>query len=129
MEFKKFKEMLLYRKVIKWETDTITLDNGVVISIEETDSDCCASASGCFINVELNAVITDVSEPKYKSWEDGDTYGCSAVVKMFHNQNLICQAEANADAGNGGYYYSIASFVVKVPNESPQEVHFVGSDD
>lgn len=129
MEFKDFKNMLLYKRVVKWEDNEITLDSGVVIAIEETEQDCCASASGCFTNVKLDAVITDVTEPKYESWDDGDTYGCSAVVKMFHNQNLICQAEANADAGNGGYYYSIASFVVKIPNQDVQNVHFVGSDD
>ena len=128
MDFKEFKEMLLYRKVVAWEDNTITLDNGVVISIEETEQDCCASASGCFTDVKLDAAITDVTEPKYKSWDDGDTYGCEAVVKMLHNQNLVCQANANADAGNGGYYYSIASFVVKIPNEEQQYVHFVGSD-
>lgn len=129
MSFKEFKEMLLYRKVIEWQDNTITLDNGIVIAIEETEQDCCASASGCFTKVELNAVITDVSEPKHKHWSDGYTYGCEAVVKMFHNQNLICQAEANADAGNGGYYYSVASFVVKIPNETKKQVEFVSSGD
>lgn len=78
----------------------------------------------------LDAAITDVTEPHYAPWEDCDTYGCTAVVKMLHNQNLICQAEANADAGNGGYYYSIASFVVTVPNSKKTEcVHFVSSND
>lgn len=129
MTFKEFKEMILYKRVVEWKGNTIVLDNGITIAIEETDQDCCASADGTFTNVKLDAVITDVTEPKYKSWEDDDSFGCGAVVKMFHNQNLICQAEANADAGNGGYYYSVASFVVKIPNQKEQIVHFVGSDD
>ena len=129
MTFKEFKEMILYKRVVEWKGNTIVLDNGISIAIEETDQDCCASADGTFTNVKLDAVITDVTEPKYKSWEDSDSFGCGAVVKMFHNQNLICQAEANADAGNGGYYYSVASFVVKIPNQKEQIVHFVGSDD
>jgi hypothetical protein len=129
MKFEEFKKMLLYRRVVAWKDNTITLDNGIVISIEETEQDCCASASGRFTNVKLDAAITDVTEPKYKSWSNGDTCGCKAVVKMLHNQNLVCQANANADAGNGGYYYSIASFVVKIPNRKERFVHFVGSDD
>lgn len=129
MEYKDFKKMLLYRKVVAWDEKTITLDNGIEISIEMTEWDCCANAYGEFSKVKLDAVITDVTEPKYHSWEDDDSYGCEAVVKMLHNQNLVCQANASADAGNGGYYYSIASFVVKMPNKEPQNVYFVGSED
>ena len=36
---------------------------------------------------------------------------------IFHNQNVIAQADMEADAGNGGYYYSVGSIVVG-------EVHF-----
>ena len=131
ISYKEFKGMLLYRKVVAWDEETITLDNGIKIAIEETEQDCCACASGRFTDVELNAVITDVSNIKRKSWEeDGETYGCEAVIKLFHNRNLICRAEADADAGNGGYYYSIASLVIKVPEVKQKlYVHFVGSSD
>ena len=114
--FEQFKEKLLYHRIVKWDKNTIVLDNGITIAIEETEQDCCASAGGEFTNVVLDAAITYVSEPKYSAWEDGDTYGCSAVVKFLHNRNLICQANADADAGNGGYYYSIASFVITEHN-------------
>ena len=82
INFEQFKEKLLYHRIVKWTENTIVLDNGITISIEETDKDCCASASGEFTNVEIEAVITSVSEPKYSAWEDGDTFGCSAVVKF-----------------------------------------------
>lgn len=126
--FEQLKQKLLYRHIVEWDKNKIVLDNGTVIAIEETEQDCCASASGNFTNVVLQAAITSVSEPKYNPWEDGDTYGCSAVVKFLHNRNLICQANADADAGNGGYYFSIASFVV-VENGDQMKCHFVGSDD
>ena len=130
MTFDEFRNRILYHKVVSWNGNTITLDDGLTIAIEEPEQDCCASASGRFTAVTLDAAITDVTEPHYTHWEDYDTYGCTAVVKMLHNQNLICQAEADADAGNGGYYYSIASFVITVPNSKKTEyVHFVGSDD
>jgi hypothetical protein len=126
--FKQFKKKLLYHRIVEWNKNTIILDNGIIIDIEETAQDCCASAGGEFTNVTLEAVITSVSEPKYKAWENGDTYGCSAVVKFLHNQNLICQANADADAGNGGYYFSVASFVITEKNKQ-MKCHFVRSDD
>lgn len=133
MLFSDFRKMLLYRRVVEWNRNEnyIVLDNGIKINIKMTDNDCCAYACGEFEDVELQAAITDVTEPKYSSWEDSDTYGCSAVVKMFHNQNLICKVNANADAGNGGYYFSVASFVVTVPESNNEEywVYLVGSDD
>lgn len=126
--FEQLKEKLLYHRITKWDKNKIVLDNGVTIAIEETAQDCCASAGGEFTDVVLEAAITSVTEPKYKAWEDGDTYGCSAVVKFLHNRNLICKANADADAGNGGYYFSIASFVV-TENNKQMVCHFVGSDD
>lgn len=126
--FECLKEKLLYHRIVEWDVNKIVLDNGVAIAIEETASDCCASAVGCFTKVKLEAVITSVTEPKYTAWEDDDTYGCRAVVKFLHNRNLICQANANADAGNGGYYFSLASFVI-TENKEQMACYFVRSDD
>ena len=128
INFNQLKEKLLYHRIVKWSDNKIVLDNGVTIAIEETEQDCCASAQGTFTNVQLEAVITSVTNPKYEAWKDGDTYGCEAVVKFLHNQNLICQAEANADAGNGGYYFSVASFVI-TENNKQMKCHFVRSED
>lgn len=133
--FNKMRNAMLYHRIIEWEDNTITLDNGMQLTIEETDQDCCASASGTFTNVVLDAAITDVSNIEYEPYdwrEDGDsidTYGCKAKVTIMHNQNIICQAEADADAGNGGYYYSIASFIVRPAQGQPYKVHFVESSD
>lgn len=130
MTFNELRKAMLYHRITEWNGNTIRLDNGMTLAIEETAQDCCASASGQFEDVVLDAAITCVSDIQYEPWEDGDTYGCSATVTIMHNRNLICKAVADADAGNGGYYYSIASFVVKMPNwEKETTVHFVGSDD
>lgn len=129
MSYQQFKELVLFRKVVKWEENKITLDNGISISIEMTDSDCCASAGGHFANVKLDAAITFVGEPVYTRWDDGDTYGCDVTINMLHNQNLVCAVNASADAGNGGYYYSVASFVVKFPNVKKEAfIPLVGSE-
>lgn len=129
MKFEELRNLLLYRRIVKWNENKITLDNGIEISIEETERDCCAGADGEFTNVVLDAAITNVSDIQYEPWEDDDTYGCSATVTIMHNRNTICKASADADAGNGGYYYSIASFVVKFPDGAKKLAHFVSSDD
>lgn len=132
MTYEEFRNLILYHKVVEWnqELNYIVLDNGIRITIEMTDSDCCAYASGVFADVKLDAAITEVTEPQYEHWEDSDTYGCTAVVKMLHNQNLVCAVNASADAGNGGYYYSIASFVVTIPEvEEDVFVYLVSNDD
>lgn len=126
--FDQFKEKLLYHHIVEWNENTIVLDNGIKIAIEETAQDCCASAYGEFTDVQLNAAITSVSDIKYKHWEDSDTYGCEAVVKFMHNRNLICKACADADAGNGGYYFSVASFVIYEKGKE-YYCHFVHSSD
>lgn len=128
ISFEKLKNMMLYHSIQTWNDNVIILDNGLKISIEMTDSDCCARAWGAFSDVELEAAITDVTEREYTPWRDEDTYGCSALVKFLHNQNIICKANADADAGNGGYYFSIASFILSWNGEE-FVCHFVGSDD
>lgn len=128
ISFEQFKEKLLYHYIVEWNENTIVLDNGIKIAIEETTQDCCACAYGEFTDVQLNAAITSVSDIKYKSWDDGDTYGCTAVVRFMHNRNLICQANADANAGNGGYYFSVASFVIYEKGEE-YFCYFVHSSD
>lgn len=128
-DFDYLREQMLFHKIVEWEGNRITLDNGMELRIEETAQDCCASASGQFEDVVLDAAITDVSDIVYSPWDNGYTYGCSAAVTIMHNRNVICKATADADAGNGGYYYSIASFVVRPAEGRPYNVGFVGSGD
>lgn len=130
--FEDFRAMLLYHRITAWDDNKIVLDNGVSIAIEETEQDCCASAGGKFSDVVLDAAITYVSDPKYARYGcRHDEHSTEAVVKFLHNKNLICQANGEADAGNGGYYYSIASFVIKVPEKPYEELicHFVDDED
>ena len=129
MSFDDLRKAMLLHKIVEWKDNYIRLDNGMELRIEETEQDCCASAGGQFEDVVLDAAITHVGDIQYDHWEDGDTYGCSATVTIMHNRNIICKAIGDADAGNGGYYYSIASFCVKMPSGQNRQCHFVGSDD
>lgn len=127
--FDDLRKQMLFHKIVEWNGNYIRLDNDMELRIEETAQDCCASAYGQFEDVVLDAAITHISDIEYSPWEDGDTYGCSATVTIMHNRNLICKATADADAGNGGYYYSIASFVVHPAHGQGRVIHFVGSGD
>ena len=129
MLFDDLRKAMLFHRIVEWKDNYIRLDNGMELRIEETQQECCACAEGQFEDVKLDAAITAVSDIQYDPWMVGDTCGCSAVVTIMHNRNIICKAIGNADAGNGGYYYSIASFCVKMPNGQDYQCHFVGSDD
>ena len=116
--FEEFKHKILYKKISKWKGDKLVLDDGTVLEIVCSEQDCCAEVYGSFTNVELDAVITDVLPPSVKrvstegdldDFRDGYNL---ATLKIFHNQNVIAQANIEADAGRGGYYYSVGSIQI-----------------
>ncbi|MCW6678182.1 hypothetical protein NH286_03315 [Anaerococcus sp. NML200574] len=107
-------DRLVGKKIVDWNQDYLKLDDGTVITIEMTESDCCATASGEFKNVELEAVITDIrfNKPILNNRCEDETYSTQEVV-FVHNQNKIGQADLYADNGNGDYYYSVVAFKIK----------------
>ena len=114
-KLEQIKERLLYKRVVEWNEGHIILDDGSKVYVYCSEWDCCAHAGGYFKNVELDAVITDVTYDitQKNEWNsDIDTDESKAVLKLFHNQNVIAQNMVSADAGNGGYYYSVASLVI-----------------
>lgn len=115
MEYKNFeelKEKLLYKRIIDFDEDTIMLDDGTVLSIVEAEQDCCAVAYGKFKDVKLDAIITDISDPKIENVPDEYTTINTAVVTIYHNQNPIAIADCYTDAGNESYYYSVCAFEI-----------------
>ncbi|TDL35696.1 hypothetical protein EVU91_11640 [Macrococcoides bohemicum] len=114
-DFEKVKELLLFKKVVEWTDDYIILEDGTKVEVYCSEQDCCAYAGGTFKNVELDAVITDVDYKveKDSEWDEyGDTRESEAVLTLFHNQNVIAQNMVEANGGNGGYYYSVASLKI-----------------
>lgn len=111
-DIKDLNQHLLYKGIVEWDKDKLVLDDGTIITLEMSESDCCAYAGGTFSNVELDAVITNVEVGEQVDVPDDDTTVSEVRVTLFHNQNPIALAEMTADAGNGGYYYSVGSFVV-----------------
>lgn len=111
-DLKDLNKHLLYKRIVEWDENKLVLDDGTIVTLEESEQDCCASASGKFSNVKLDAVITNVEVGEQVDVPDDDTRISEVRVTLFHNQNPIALAEMTADAGNGGYYYSVGSFVV-----------------
>ena len=107
------KELLLYKRIVKWDKDFLLLEDGTKVTIETSESDCCASAGGEFQNVKLDAVITDVKiGEQAREEDDWGTTTSTNTVTIYHNQNPIALAECEADDGNGGFYYSVGSLVI-----------------
>lgn len=116
-EISELKEKLLYKRIVEWDKDKLVLDDGTIVTLETSEWDCCAGAYGEFSNVELDAAITDIVIGEQVDIPDDDTIVSQVELKIFHNRNVIAEAEMTADAGNGGYYYSVGSVVI-------DKVHF-----
>lgn len=107
------KELLLNKRIVKWSEDFLLLEDGTKVTIEMSESDCCAYAGGEFKDVKLDAIITDVKiGEQVTEKSDCGTTENNNTVTIFHNQNPIALAECSANDGNGGYYYSVASLVI-----------------
>lgn len=107
------KELLLLKRIVKWDKDFLLLEDGTKVTIEMSESDCCAYAGGEFKDVKLDAVITDIKiGEQITEKDDGGTTENRNTVTIYHNQNPIALAECEANDGNGGYYYSVASIVI-----------------
>lgn len=107
-------DRLVGKRIIEWNQDYLKLDDGSIIAIEMTESDCCAMAYGEFKDVKLEAVITDIrfNKPALNYYGGEETYTTQEVV-FIHNKNKIAQADLYADNGNGDYYYSVVAFKIK----------------
>ena len=106
-------DKLLFKRIVEWDEDKLVLSDGLVVTIEMSDSDCCALAGGQFKDVKLDAVITNVELGEETSYYNGDYTTNSNTLTFFHNLNPIAVADMTADDGNGGYYYSVGSVVIK----------------
>lgn len=110
--YEDFKALLVNKRITSWNSDKLTLEDGTEITIEMSESDCCASAGGEFSNVVLDAMITDISDPLVeKSDLEYDGVHNTALVTIYHNRNIIAQADLYAE--HNGYYYCVGSFVLK----------------
>ena len=54
------KELLLYKRIVKWDKEFLILEDGTKVTIETSESDCCASAGGEFQIRDLKRIIDHI---------------------------------------------------------------------
>lgn len=110
------KELILHKRIKEIDKDKVELENGIVLTIECSEAGCCAGGGGNFefdeFDIPIDAVVTDFVIGKQIEVPNSDTRVTRNTITMFHNQNPIVLANAETDAGNGGYYYSVTSLVI-----------------
>lgn len=113
------RERIEGKRVLGASGSTLLLDDGTVLSLYMSASDCCANAYGEWVIQPdaLDAIITDVkiTPDGERSGDDGDGTTNYATVAILHNQNPLALADCQANDGNGGYYFSVLSLKVLVP--------------
>lgn len=119
------------RRVVSANGSTLTLDDGTVLQLYMSDSDCCAYAHGEWVLQPdaLEAIITSVqiTPDEERSGYDGDGTTNYATVTILHNQNPIALADCYASDGNGGYYFSVLSLAVRAPDDDVFDMEIVAS--
>ena len=129
-DVKNLEKRIVGKRVISVEGSRLLLDDGTVLSLYMSDGDCCAYANGAWlINPDkLEAVITHAD---FKLLEDrefnGDGSTSHAQITILHNQNPLALADCYADDGNGGYYFSVLSLNVIVPDVERFDIEVVSA--
>lgn len=119
-DLSKIRERIEGKRVVSVRMDgaQLVLDDGTILHLYMSDSDCCANAYGDWVirPDELEAIITDVKFDLLADREDdGDGATSHAKITILHNQNPLALADCYANDGNGGYYFSVLSLNVSVP--------------
>lgn len=133
MELANVRAQIEGKRVVSVESggEKLVLDDGTVLWLYMSVSDCCAHAYGEWVVQPdaLEAVITDVQivPDEERSGDDGDGETNYATVSILHNQNPIALAECQANDGNGGYYFSVLSLNVIVPGKDGFDIEVVSA--
>jgi len=115
LKFEELAKRIQGARIVSADGGTLVLDNEMELELYESSWDCCATAFGEWSPLELEAGITNVTRSATEEWDDGDTFGAVATLTVLHGNQALATAEMSANAGNGGYYFSILSLRVKTP--------------
>lgn len=120
---------LVGRRITAAESGILTLDDGTTLTLYESGWDCCAGAHGDWEILDpdrLEAAITNVEYEEY-AYDDGDTRVATCKITILHNQNPIALGDGYADAGNGGYYFSVLSLKIAVDGTTIYDEEVIGA--
>jgi len=108
------KELVIGHAIVKAEGDTLTLDNGTTIRVEDS-SDCCAWGTAYFGDLaDSQNVITRVEGASTNSGDD-DEYGLgSARVFLLTDAGTAMVIDQQWEPSNGYYFYGLYLTVTEV---------------
>lgn len=115
---KYFNDILNGHTIVEADNDKLILDNGVVLTMFQSEFDCCSIAEGTWgiINNAENKGITDV-EVNY-SEVDEENY---ITINILHDNNLIATGNGFANTGSSYMYLSSLSLKVTVEDNVEEE--------
>lgn len=115
---KYFNDILNGHTIVKADNDKLILDNGVVLTMFQSEFDCCSIAEGTWkiINNAKNKGITDV-EVNYNE-VDEENY---ITINILHDNNLIATGNGFANTGTSYMYFSSLSLKVTVEDDTEEE--------
>ena len=113
-EENRIRDLLLYRKIVKVENDTLHLDNGVELEVCPNEG-CGGCCSGWYELVELNGCDNAITNVEFSCDDiyDKDSYNdTSYKIFVFAEDKRIKVLQVDGTDGNG-YYGSGYSIIVK----------------
>ena len=115
---KYFNDILNGHTIVKADNDKLILDNGVVLTMFQSEFDCCSIAEGTWgiINNAENKGITDV-EVNYNE-DNKENY---ITINILHDNNLIATGNGFANTGSSYMYLSSLSLKVTVEDNVEEE--------
>lgn len=109
----KIKELLMYRKILKVENDTLYLDNGIELQILPNEG-CGGCANGWYDITELNGCDNAITNVEFLQGEPIDDDSYSYKIFVYAEDRKIKILQVDGYDGNG-YYGTGYSIRVKLP--------------
>lgn len=117
-EHEKIKELLMYRKIVKVDKDTLYLDNGVELQILPNEG-CGGCSNGWYGIEELNGCDNAITNVEFEcdkinpddEWSEEYSY----KIFVYAEDRKIKIVQVDGDDGNG-YYGTGYSIRVKMPD-------------
>lgn len=103
-EEEKIKELLMYRKIVKVENDTLYLDNGVTLEVLPNEG-CGGCDSGWYSITELNECDNAITNVEFECKDiDGEYYeDTSYRIFVYAENKRIKILQVDGTDGNGYY--------------------------
>ena len=107
---------LVGRRITAAKSGTLTLDDGTTLRLYESDYDCCARAFGEWEILDLGRLEAAITHVEYEedAYPDGHTRVATCRIVILHNQNPVALGVGYANAGTGGFYFSVLALEVTV---------------